>query len=116
MEANFKVNSFKDIRNYIHNYLGLTKDEVRNIVLDEIKVIVKEEMSKLAKDEDFIRSFIENEILRQLRYGELKHERRSFLINTMDSIYNEIDKTIHEEVCKRLRIELVEPKEEDKDE
>ena len=64
MEANFKVNSFKDIRNYIHNYLGLTKDEVKNIVLDEIRAIVKEEMSKLAKDEDFIRSFIENEILR----------------------------------------------------
>lgn len=113
MEANFKAESFKEIRNYIHNYLGLTKDEVRNIVLDEVKAIVKEEISKLAKDEDFIHSYIEKEILRQLRYGELKHERRSFLINTMDSIYNQIDKTIHEEVCKRLRIELVEPEEED---
>lgn len=113
MEANFKVESFKDIRNYIHNYLGLTKDEVRGIVLEEIRDIVKEEISKLAKDEDFIHSYIEKEILRQLKYGELKHERRSFLINTMDSIYNQIDKTIHEEVCKRLRIELVEPEEED---
>lgn len=113
MEANFKVESFKDIRNYIHNYLGLTKDEVRGIVLEEIRAIVKEEISKLAKDEDFIHSYIEKEILRQLRYGELKHERRPFLINTIDSIYNQIDKTIHEEVCKRLRIELVEPEEED---
>lgn len=113
MEANFKVESFKDIRNYIHNYLGLTKDEVRGIILEEIRDIVKEEISKLAKDEDFIHSYIEKEILRQLKHGELKHERRSFLINTMDSIYNQIDKTIHEEVCKRLRIELVEPEEED---
>lgn len=116
MEANFKVNSFKDIRNYIHNYLGLTKDEVRNVVLDEIKKIVHEEITKTLNDKERLESMIEKELLRQLKFGPNKYERRSFLINTMDSIYNEIDKTIHEEVCKRLRIELVEPKEEDKNE
>ena len=116
MEANFKVDSFKSIRNYIHNYLGLTKDEVREIVLDEIKKIVHEEVTKTLNDKERLESIVEKELMRQLKYGQDKYERRSFVINTMDHVYNRIDSIIHEEVCKRLRIELVEPKEEDKDE
>lgn len=33
-------------------------------------------------------------------------ERRSFVISTMDDIYNRIDSTIHEEVRKILIVEL----------
>lgn len=108
--------SFKDIKNYIHNYLGLTKEEVRSIVLDEIKAIVKEEVTKTLNDKERLESMVEKEILRQLKFGPNKYERSSFIINTMDHIYNRIDSIIHDEVLKRLRIELVEPKEEDKNE
>ena len=40
------------------------------------------------------------------------HPRRSYIHSTMDEIYNKIDTTIHEEVIKRLRIELKEPEDE----
>lgn len=104
MEANFK-----DIRNYIHNYLGITKDEVRDIVIDEIKKLVNEEITKTLNDKERLESIIEKELLYQLRFGPNKYERSSFIINTMDHIYNRIDSVIHEEVLKRLQITLKEP-------
>lgn len=116
MEDNFKVDSFKSIRNYIHNYLGITKDEVRDIILDEIKKIVHEEVIKSLNDKERLKSIVEKELIRQIKYGQDRYERSRFIINTMDHVYNRIDSIIHEEVLKRLRIELVEPKEEDKDE
>lgn len=109
METNFKLDSFKSIRNYIHNYLALTKPEVRSIVDEQVKQIVKEEVTKYFNDEERLKSMIEKEIVRQLRYAkEVDQERRSFIISTMDAIYNKIDQTIHEEVCNRLIIKLKE--------
>lgn len=109
METNFKLDSFKSIRNYIHNYLALTKPEVRSIVEEQVKQIVKEEVTKYFNDEERLKSMIEKEIVRQLRYAkEVDQERRSFIISTMDAIYNRIDQTIHEEVCNRLIIKLKE--------
>ena len=37
VKTNFEIENYKDIKNYIHNYLGLTKEEVRSIVDETVK-------------------------------------------------------------------------------
>lgn len=106
-KTSFTIESYKDIKNYIHNYLGLTKEEVRSMVDEVVKDTVQKEVSKYLNDENRLTSLVEKEILRQLKCQD--HIRNSFIINTMDGIYNKIDKVIHEEVLKRLQITLKEP-------
>lgn len=97
----------KDLRNYIHNDLGISKDEIRNMLNEEIKKIISEETTKVLNDKEKISSMIEKEIIRQLKYDT--SDRTHYLICTMDKIYNKIDSVIHDEVVKRLVIELKEP-------
>ena len=99
----------KDLRNYIHNDLGISKDEIRNMLNEEIKKIISEETTKVLNDKEKISSMIEKEIIRQLKYDT--SDRTHYLICTMDKIYNKIDSVIHDEVVKRLVIELKEPEE-----
>ena len=106
--SNFEVDNYKSIKNYIHNYLGLTKDEVRSIVEEVVKQSIKEEVEKYFKDENRLVHLVEKEITRQIKYDG-KYDRRYFIQNTMDAIYNRIDSVIHEEVLKRLQITLKEP-------
>lgn len=40
-KTNFEIENYKDIKNYIHNYLGLTKEEVREMALEVVKNTVK---------------------------------------------------------------------------
>lgn len=101
----------KELRNIIYNELGFSKEEFTQLIRDEVSKVVKTEVSKVLNDENRLQHLIEQEILRQVKFGELKHERSSFIINTMDAVYNEIDKVIHQEVLKRLKIELIEPSE-----
>lgn len=107
--TNFRIENYKEIKNYIHNYLGLTKEEVRSIIDEVVKEIIKKEVSKYFNDKNGLESLIEKEIIRQLKCQD--NVRKSFIINTMDGIYNKIDTIIHEEVLKRLKIELKEPNE-----
>lgn len=105
-KTNFEVENYKDIKNYIHNYLGLTKEEVREMVLEVVKDTVKKEVDKCLNDENRLQHMIEKEILSQIKYGQDGYKRRSFLISVMDEVYNRIDGIIHEEVLKRLQITL----------
>lgn len=105
-KTNFEIENYKDIKNYIHNYLGLTKEEVREMVLEVVKNTVKKEVDKCLNDENRLQHMIEKEILRQIKYGQDGYKRRSFLISVMDEVYNRIDGIIHEEVLKRLQITL----------
>lgn len=98
---------FKNIRNYIHNYLGLTKEEIRKFIWDFIEEIVQEEIQKVLNDEARLHRLIEENIVREIRRND-NHERHSFAVSIMDDIYCKIDKVIHEEVRKRLVIELKE--------
>lgn len=109
VKTNFEIENYKDIKNYIHNYLGLTKEEVRSIINETVKDTVQKEVSKYLNDENRLTSLVEKEIIRQLKCQD--KVRNSFIINTMDGIYNKIDKVIHEEVIKRLQITLKEPNE-----
>lgn len=105
-KTNFKIENYKDIKNYIHNYLGLTKEEIKGMVLEVVKNIVEKEVNKCLNDENRLQHMIEKEILNQIKYGQDGYKRRSFLISVMDEVYNRIDGIIHEEVLKRLQITL----------
>lgn len=109
VKANFRIDNYKELKNYIHNYLGLTKEEVKKMVWDTVVETVNEEVNKCLNDKERIKAIVEG----QVRYEIMKdHPRRSYIHSTMDEIYNKIDSTIHEEVIKRLRIELKEPEDE----
>lgn len=99
----------KELRNLIYNELGFSKEEFTSLIRDEVSKVIKTEVTKVLNDENRLKRLIEQEIIRQVKFGELKHERRSFIISTMDAVYNEIDSVIHQEVLKRLKISLVEP-------
>ena len=108
-KASFKIDNYKELKNYIHNYLGLTKEEIKKMVWDTVVETVNEEVNKCLNDRERIKSIIEGQIKFEIMRD---HPRRSYIHSTMDEIYNKIDTTIHEEVVKRLRIELKEPEDE----
>ena len=108
-KASFKIDNYKELKNYIHNYLGLTKEEIKKMVWDTVVETVNEEVNKCLNDKERIKSIIEGQIKFEIMRD---HPRRSYIHSTMDEVYNKIDTTIHEEVVKRLRIELKEPEDE----
>ena len=108
-KASFKIDNYKELKNYIHNYLGLTKEEIKKIIWDTVVETVNKEVNKCLNDKERIKSIIEGQIKFEIMRD---HPRRSYIHSTMDEIYNKIDSTIHEEVVKRLRIELKEPEDE----
>ena len=108
-KASFRIDNYKELKNYIHNYLGLTKEEIKKMVWDTVVETVNEEVNKCLNDKERIKSIIEGQIKFEIMRD---HPRRSYIHSTMDEIYNKIDSTIHEEVIKRLRIELKEPEDE----
>lgn len=109
VEASFRIDNYKELKNYIHNYLGLTKEEIKKMVWDTVVETVNEEVNKCLNDKERIKAIIEGQIKFEIMRD---HPRRSYIHSTMDEIYNKIDTTIHEEVVKRLRIELKEPEDE----
>lgn len=109
VKASFRKDNYKELKNYIHNYLGLTKEEVKKMIWDTVVETVNEEVNKCLNDKERIKSIIEGQIKFEIMRD---HPRRSYIHSTMDEIYNKIDTTIHEEVVKRLRIELKEPEDE----
>lgn len=111
-KTNFEIQNYKDLKNYIHNYLGLTKEEVRDMVKEVVQQSVKVEVEKCLNDQNRLEHLIEKEIIRQVKYNGQDYQRRYFIQNTMDAIYNRIDTVIHEEVLKRLQITLKEPDDE----
>ena len=108
-ETNSKVDNYKELKNYIHNYLGLTKEEIKKMIWDTVVETVNKEVNKCLNDKERIKAIIEGQIKFEIMRD---HPRRSYIHSTMDEIYNKIDTTIHEEVIKRLRIELKEPEDE----
>ena len=109
VKASFRKDNYKELKNYIHNYLGLTKEEIKKMVWDTAVETVNKEVNKCLNDKERIKSIIEGQIKFEIMRD---HPRRSYIHSTMDEIYNKIDSTIHEEVIKRLRIELKEPEDE----
>lgn len=97
-----KTNSYKVIKNFIHNDLGITKEYIDTIIRDT----VNNEIHKILNDELRIKSIIENEIIRSCKKYNSDGTRRSFIVSTMDDIYNRIDSEIHKTVRERLIVKL----------
>lgn len=94
----------REIKNYIHNDLGISKDEIKKLIWDTIKETVQNEVIKCLLDENRLKHLIEKELIRQLKIQD--SDRKPYLRSALDAIYNKIDETIHKEVTKRLIIEL----------
>lgn len=97
-----KTNSYRVIKNFIHNDLGITKEYIDTIIRDT----VNNEIHKILNDELRIKSIIENEIIRSCKEYNSDGTRRSFIVSIMDDIYNRIDSEIHKTVRERLIVKL----------
>lgn len=96
----------KEIRNYIHNDLGIDKQSVQSMVRAGIKEEVTKYIEQELKDENKWSAFIDSE-LRRLILDAADNKRFSYLHCTVDKLYHKIDEEIHNEVLKRLNVSLV---------
>lgn len=97
-----KHNNYKEVKNYIHNDLKISKEEINNI----IQITVSSEIRKLMKDTDFINGLVANRLKEILSkdYNKPIYNNLFTLDNKIfDAVSNEISKTIKE----RLKIELL---------
>lgn len=97
-----KHNNYKEVKNYIHNELKISKDDINSI----IQITVATEIRKLMKDKDFINGLVANRLKEILSkdYNKPIYNNLFTLENKIyDAISNEISKTIKE----RLKIELL---------
>lgn len=97
-----KHNNYKEVKNYIHNELKISKDDINSI----IQITVATEIRKLMKDKDFINGLVANRLKEILSkdYNKPIYNNLFTLDNKIyDAISNEISKTIKE----RLKIELL---------
>lgn len=101
----FRIENYRDLKNYIHNYIGLTKEEVKYIFKDILEGTVQEEVKKIMNDEEGLKRIIRKEISNEIK-RQYNSKRSSYIVSTMDDIYNRIDRTIHNIVKDRLIIEL----------
>ncbi len=98
MEEN--KNIYKEIKNVIHNDLGITKEYVDNV----IKETVKNEISKLMNDDCFIRGLVEKEVM----YGLRRKDESAWhtIHDASNFIKEEINSTILQMVKDKLEIRL----------
>lgn len=97
-----KHNNYKEVKNYIHNELKISKDDINSI----IQITVAGEIRKLMKDKDFINGLVANRLKEILSkdYNKPIYNNLFELDNKIyDAVSNEISKTIKE----RLKIELL---------
>ena len=90
--------NYKEVKNYIHNDLNITKNDINNLIID----IVKIEVAKLLKDESFINSMMKNHIISLLKDNEYKNPRYKTItdINKFlyDNVLEELCKTVHDNI------------------
>ena len=58
------MNNYKEVKNYIHNELNITKEDIQII----INKTIENEVKKKLNDESFIESIIDKEIKNKLMY------------------------------------------------
>ncbi len=97
------MSNYSDVKNYIHNDLGITKQDVEDIIIKT----VKDEIDKLFKDQSRLTAIVEGIIRQTIK--EDQHKILYHLLINFDSLLDEkITKTIFNEVKSKLKIELVE--------
>lgn len=97
------MDNYKEIKNYIHNDLKISKEDINKI----IQVTVATEIRNLMKDEDYINKFIYVQLQRILAedYEKPAYKR---LFNLNDEIFNSVSNEISKIVKERIQISLLE--------
>ena len=96
------MSNYSDVKNYIHNDLGISKEYVEEVIIKTIK----DEIEELFKDESRLTYIIEGIIQRTIK--EDRHKTLYHLLLNFDSLLDRrITETVFNEVKSRLKIELV---------
>lgn len=97
------MSNYLDVKNYIHNDLGITKKYIDDI----IKKTIIDEVITLFKDEERLQAILERIVFKTIK--EDRHKTLYHLLINFDSLLDEkITKAIFNEVKSKLKIELVE--------
>ena len=94
------MSNYSDVKNYIHNELGITKEYIDEV----IKKTIQDEISKLMNDDCFIRGLVENEVARSLYKKD--NNRWHTIYDASNYIEDKITKTILNTVKEKLVIGL----------
>ena len=96
------MSNYSDVKNYLHNDLGISKEYVEKTILKT----VKDEVDKLFSDESRLQIIIERIVRKSIKKDE--HKILYHLLINFDSLLDEkITTTVFNEVKSRLKIELV---------
>lgn len=96
------MSNYSDVKNYLHNDLGISKKYVEETILKT----VKDEVDKLFSDESRLQVIIERIVRQSIKKDE--HKTLYHLLINFDSLLDEkITTIVFNEVKSRLKIELV---------
>lgn len=93
---------YKEVKNAIHNDLGLTKEDIYDVVIET----VKDEIDKLMNDEGFIRGLVEKEVARSLYRKD--SSKWHTIYDAANYVEDKITSTILQTVKDKLVISLKE--------
>ena len=93
------MSNYSDVKNYIHNDLGITKEYIDDI----IKKTIIDEVITLFKDEERLQAILERIVFKTIK--EDRHKTLYHLLINFDSLLDEkITKAIFNEVKSKLKI------------
>lgn len=96
------MSSYSNVKNYIHNDLGITKEYIEGVILKTIQ----DEVEKLFTDSERLEAILEKMVYRTIK--EDKHKILYHLLINFDSLLDEkITKAIFNEVKSKIKIELI---------
>lgn len=97
------MSNYSDVKNYIHNELGIKKEYVEEIILKT----VKDEINKLFTDEERLQVILERIVRQTIKKDE--HKVLYHLLINFDSLLDKkITQAVFNEVKSKLKIELLE--------
>lgn len=98
------MENYKEIKNYIHNELKITKEDIDKIIMD----MVREEVHKIFKNEQYIQDCIRGIVYKEVN-KEMFGENAWHTIHDMSEIIkDEVNNAIVKEVKNRINISLKE--------
>lgn len=96
------MSNYSDVKNYIHNDLGISKDYVEEVILKT----VQDEIDKLFTDESRLQVILERIVKQTIKKDE--HKILYHLLINLDSLLDKkITQTVFNEVKSKLKIELI---------
>lgn len=92
------MKDYKNMKNYIHNDLKITKEDIEILIQKEIK----NQISDLLKDESFVQNMIHNHIIAILKDKNYNNPSYRIItdINSMiyDGLIEELGKVVHDNI------------------